>query len=71
MSALPKPTFKINTNNFEGSIGNLENFRELDEVARADLLQDWITELIQEYNLTLNSLYPKAKSNLQLVNNDE
>jgi hypothetical protein len=71
MSALPKPTFKIDTNNFEGSIGNLENFRELDKVARADLLQDWLTELIEEYNLTLNSLYPKSKSNLQLVNNDE
>jgi hypothetical protein len=60
----PKPTFKIKQGDFEGCIGNLKNFRKLDVVARADLLQDWIVELGDEYQLTLDEM---AFTKLKLV----
>jgi hypothetical protein len=52
-----KPTFKVNLNDAEGSIGNLTKFRESSSaVFRADLLQDWINELTEEYESTLNEM---------------
>jgi hypothetical protein len=60
----PVPTFKIKQGDFEGCIGNLNNFRKLDVMARADLLQDWIAELGDEYQLTLEEM---ALSKLKLV----
>ncbi len=44
-----KPTFKWDYENGEGSIGNLDKFRELDSLMRLDLLSDWISELEQEH----------------------
>ena len=64
--SIPKPTFKIKKGDFEGCIGNLKNFRTLDLMERADLLQDWLMELGDEYELTLNEMAIK-NSKLQLV----
>jgi len=44
-----KPTLKWDFENGEGSIGNLDKFRELDSLMRLDLLSDWISELEQEH----------------------
>jgi hypothetical protein len=68
--SIPKPTFKIKMGDFEGCIGNLEKFRELDLMERADLLQDWIVELIDEYNETLDLLFPKANSKFYLASKE-
>jgi hypothetical protein len=57
--SIPKPTFKIKQGDFEGCIGNLKNFRKLDVMARADLLQDWLVELGDEYQLTLEEMAGK------------
>jgi hypothetical protein len=46
-----KPTFKWSFDCGEGSIGNLEAFRELDPLMRCDLLTDWIYELEAEHKL--------------------
>ena len=49
-----KPTLKWDLDSGEGSIGNLESFRqELNPVMRLDLLQDWIHDLQEEYNETI------------------
>ena len=46
-----KPTFKWDFWAGEGSIGNLEAFRELAPLLRCDLLTDWIYELEAEHKL--------------------
>ena len=46
-----KPTFKWDLDNGEGSIGNLDAFRQLDPLLRCDILTDWIYELNKEYKL--------------------
>lgn len=51
--SIPKPTFNANIHTGEGSLGNMEKFRELDIMLRADLLQDWLFELDAEYSKTL------------------
>lgn len=48
-----KPTLKWDLENGEGSIGNLDSFREFDPIMRLDLLKDWINDLQEEYNFTL------------------
>jgi hypothetical protein len=53
-----KPTFRANFESGEGSIGNLEKFREShNALMRADLLQDWVGELTQEYEIAIKELY--------------
>jgi hypothetical protein len=43
--------------NGEGSIGNIKNWRKNNyAMLRADLLQDWIALLQDEYNLAMNDL---------------
>lgn len=49
----PKPTLKANFWAGEGEIGNLDEFRKHDSLLRLDLLKDWIYDLEQEYNKTL------------------
>lgn len=57
-----KPTFRANLNDGEGSIGNLEKFREAyDPLMRADLLKDWIGELTQEYEIAVKGLFNESK----------
>jgi hypothetical protein len=52
-----KPTFKANFDSGEGSIGNLEKFREAhDGLMRADLLKDWIYFLEIEYQQALDDM---------------
>lgn len=46
-----KLTLKANFDNGEGSIGNLDAWREHDALLRADILQDWIRDLQNEYEL--------------------
>lgn len=46
-----KPTFKWDLDWGEGTIGNLEKFREADSLLRLDLLSDWIHALQEEYEL--------------------
>ena len=40
-----KPTFKWDLECGEGSIGNIEAFRQLDPLLRCDILTDWIADL--------------------------
>jgi hypothetical protein len=54
-----KPTLKANWFEGSGEIGNLEEWRKHDMMLRADLLQDWIHDLEQEYQLTLEECFPK------------
>jgi hypothetical protein len=51
-----KPTFKWSFDSGEGSIGNLEAFRELDPLMRCDLLGDWIYDLQAEHKLAHKEL---------------
>jgi hypothetical protein len=54
----------------EGSIGNLKNFRELDPLLRADLLQDWMHDLGIEYANAVNEAFTflkKTKTKLKIV----
>lgn len=44
-----KPTLKWDLDNGEGSIGNLDKFRQLDGLMRMDLLTDWMADLQNEY----------------------
>jgi hypothetical protein len=44
-----KPTFKWNLYNGEGSIGNIDAFRQLDPLLRCDILNDWIYDLNKEH----------------------
>jgi hypothetical protein len=44
-----KPTFKWDLENGEGSIGNLDAFRQLDPLLRCDILTDWIYDLNKEH----------------------
>jgi hypothetical protein len=44
-----KPTFKWDLENGEGSIGNIDAFRQLDPLLRCDILTDWIYELNKEH----------------------
>lgn len=44
-----KPTFKWDLSDGEGSIGNLDKFRQLDGLMRMDLLNDWMADLHNEY----------------------
>lgn len=46
-----KITLKADFDNGEGSIGNLDAWREHDALLRADLLKDWIRQLQAEYEL--------------------
>ena len=49
-----KPTLKWDLDSGEGSIGNLDSFRqEFNTIMRLDLLQDWIHDLQEEYNETI------------------
>jgi hypothetical protein len=49
-----KPTLKWDLDNGEGSIGNLDSFRqELDPLMRLDLLKDWVDLLDEEYDRAL------------------
>jgi hypothetical protein len=56
-----KPTLKANWSEGSGEIGNLEAWRKHDCMLRADLLQDWIYDLEQEYMITLEQCFPKEK----------
>lgn len=55
-----KPTLKWRLGAGEGEIGNLENFRELPSLLRMDVLQDWICDLKNEYNLAHDELWRNA-----------
>jgi hypothetical protein len=44
-----KPTFKWDLENGEGSIGNIDAFRQLDPMLRCDILNDWIYDLNKEH----------------------
>lgn len=44
-----KPTFKWDLENGEGSIGNIDAFRQLDPLLRCDILTDWIYDLNKEH----------------------
>lgn len=48
-----KVSLKANFETGEGEIGNLEAWREHNSLLRLDLLKDWIYDLEQEYNKTL------------------
>lgn len=51
-----KPTFRWDLDNGEGSIGNLEKFRQLDPLMRCDLLTDWIAALDEEHDFASKEL---------------
>lgn len=56
-----KPTFKANFANGEGSIGNIEKFKTLDPLLRADLLKDWICELNELYDDAVKNMFSKRE----------
>jgi hypothetical protein len=43
--------------NGEGSVGNIDEWREHDALLRADILKDWIYDLQQEYDLAVKELW--------------
>lgn len=45
-----KPTLRWSNTSGEGSLGNLDKFRQMDWIYRADALKDWIFELQKEYD---------------------
>jgi len=57
----PKLTLKADFFNGEGSIGNIEKWREHDPLLRADILNDWIYELSEEYNYAVENLFTKLE----------
>lgn len=57
-----KPTFKWDLENGEGSIGNLDKFRQLDSLLKLDLLSDWVTDLQQEHERAFKEHYHYLKS---------
>jgi hypothetical protein len=61
--SIAKPTFKISMGDFVGVIGNMENFRKNDITVRADLLQDWLVDLQDEYDATLEEMNTKKTKN--------
>ena len=68
--SIAKPTFRANFEMGEGSIGNLKNFRKLDPLLRADLLQDWMHDLGIEYANAVNEAFTslkKTKTKLKIV----
>jgi hypothetical protein len=65
--SIAKPTFRANFEMGEGSIGNLKNFRKLDPLLRADLLQDWMHDLGIEYADAVNEAFPPMKKILAKI----
>jgi len=65
--SIAKPTFRANFEMGEGSIGNLKNFRELDPLLRADLLQDWMHDLGIEYADAVNEAFPPREEILAKI----
>jgi hypothetical protein len=57
----PKLTLKADFENGEGSIGNIEKWRGHDPLLRADILQDWIADLTEEYNYAVENLFVKLE----------
>lgn len=51
-----KITLKANFETVEGTIGNLDKWREHDSLLRADILQDWIGLLNREYTIAVAQL---------------
>ena len=58
-----KPTLCLDFESVEGNLGNLENWRKQDGLFRADILQDWIGLLQQEYELALKDMRKEEKYN--------
>ena len=57
-----KITLKANFFNGEGDIGNIENWRRDNyPLLRADILQDWIGLLEQEYDVALEDMRKEWK----------
>lgn len=65
--SIAKPTFRANFEMGEGSIGNLKNFRELDPLLRADLLQGWIHDLSIEYAKAVDEAFPSMEKILAKI----
>jgi len=52
-----KITLKANFDTGEGDVGNLEKWREVPALMRADLLKDWIVELEGEYQIAISEAF--------------
>jgi hypothetical protein len=46
-----KLTLKANFDEGSGSVGNKDKWKKLDPLLRLDILQDWISELKEEYEI--------------------
>ena len=47
--------------NGEGCLKNVEEFKELDALLRADLLKDWIYDLNKLYEAAVKEAFPRKK----------
>jgi hypothetical protein len=52
----PKITLKADFASGQGEIGNIDKWRNHHALLRADILQDWIALLTQEYDIALNEM---------------
>jgi hypothetical protein len=70
MIGLTKITLKANFENGEGNIGNIRKWRAShDALLRADILQDWVGLLEQEYQVARDDMRKEYKNPLE--NNHE
>jgi hypothetical protein len=62
----PKITLKANFANGEGEIGNIEKWREIyPALLRADILQDWVGLLEQEYWVARDDMKKEYNNTLE------
>lgn len=63
-----KITLKANFETGEGDVGNLEKWRNVPALMRADLLKDWLVELEGEYNLALQQAFHNGEIQVEADN---
>ena len=61
-----KITLKANFETGEGDVGNLEKWRQVPALLRADLLKDWLVELEGEYQLAISEAFGPQYSKLNM-----
>ena len=53
---------KADFENVEGTIDNIQNWRERDGLVRADLLKDWLFLLEVEYKIACHDAFDRTKA---------
>ena len=63
----PKVTLKASFETGEGTIGNLEAWREHGALLRADLLKDWIWLLQREYDIATDQEFNSGRNAVGMI----